>query len=287
MLLDEDGRRLYTIASRGYDAEGVGSEVIVGDGLIGLAAERCAPMRIGSLRQMAKYSRSVRRAYEDSGQLPSEPDQVATIALPGLPDAESRLAVPAMALRAAGRGPPRRESGGGRVLGRRRSRPERGRSPRRQRRGARAGEQRSRSRPLPPRRPTASTSRSARRSSSASSRSDGSAFLDGDYLIKGVAGRILWSIVGQHERDGRIHFTHRELRLDPSLDLPAFRDNLENRVHPPQATPGRARRPDAPREDGPGPVPPARPRAAAPRGALGRGGSGAIGGAGGRRGRPP
>ena len=32
LLLDEDGRRLYTIASRGYDAEGVGSEVIWNSG---------------------------------------------------------------------------------------------------------------------------------------------------------------------------------------------------------------------------------------------------------------
>jgi len=59
---------------------------------------------------------------------------------------------------------------------------------------------------------------------------DGSTFLDGDYLIKGVAGRILWSVVGQHERDGRVEFTHRELRLDPSLDLPPYRDNFENRL---------------------------------------------------------
>jgi hypothetical protein len=59
---------------------------------------------------------------------------------------------------------------------------------------------------------------------------DGSTFLDGDYLIKGVAGRILWSLVGQHEREGRVDFTHRELRLDPSLELPPHRDNFENRL---------------------------------------------------------
>jgi hypothetical protein len=59
---------------------------------------------------------------------------------------------------------------------------------------------------------------------------DGSTFLDGDYLIKGVAGRLLWSLVGQHEREARIDFTHRELRLDPSLELPPHRDNFENRL---------------------------------------------------------
>ena len=56
---------------------------------------------------------------------------------------------------------------------------------------------------------------------------DGSTFLGGDYLIKGVAGRILWSLLGQHEREGRTEFTNKEVRLDPSLELPEFRDNLE------------------------------------------------------------
>jgi hypothetical protein len=59
---------------------------------------------------------------------------------------------------------------------------------------------------------------------------DGSTFVDGDYLIKGVAGRILWSLLSQYQADGRVDFTNREVRLDPTLELPEYRDNFENRL---------------------------------------------------------
>jgi adenylate cyclase len=225
LLLDEDSQRLFTIASRGYATEGVGSEVVVGEGLVGLTAARCAPMRIGSLRQMAKYSARVRQSYEDSGDV-APLAGAATIALPGLPDAESRLAVPAVAygqlvgvlllesreVVAFGAADEAVLSVVATLL-------------------ANAVERERTTEDSPASAPTDAVA--GTEGPAAQLRFfdvDGSVFLDGDYLIRGVAGRLLWSLVGQHEREGRVDFTHRELRLDPSLELPSFRDNLENRV---------------------------------------------------------
>ena len=225
LLLDEDGRRLYTIASHGFDAEGVGSEVAVGDGPIGLAAERCEPVRIGNLRQLAKYSNAVRSGFDAaSSGAPRE------IPLPELPHAQSRLAVPAVAFGqlvgvlvvesaaavAFGDDDQAALTLVASVVG---AAVEGGR--------ARAAMERI----VPPDdHPPTRPSPARRETNVRFFPADGSTFLDGDYLIKGVAGRILWSLLGQHHRDGREDFTNREVRLDPTLELPEVRDNLESRL---------------------------------------------------------
>jgi adenylate cyclase len=228
LLLDEDGRRLYTIASHGYDVQGVGSEVVIGDGPVGMAALHCRAVRVGNLRQMRKYSRSIRRSFEAAGTMGPGGE----IPVPGLEDPGSRLALPALALgQLVGvlmvedprtmafedadesvlsvvatlvanaietiRSEERAGSPAAR-LGRSVAAP-----------GAHQSENRTHVRHFPV---------------------DGSTFVDGDYLIKGVAGRILWSLLRQYEDDGRTEFSNREVRRDPTLEMPEYRDNLESRL---------------------------------------------------------
>ena len=224
LLLDEMGTKLYTIASRGYDEQGVGSEVVVGEGIIGMAAARGTPIRLGNLRQMVKYGQTVVRRSSAG-----EPVAVRDIPVPLLPKVQSRVAVPAMAL--------------GQLVGvlvveseqlvafdandealltvvasvvANAIEAER----------TQAGSADATTRTAAPA-PAPSTAASTHVRFYAS---DGSTFLDGDYLIKGVAGRILWCLLRQHEDEGRSEFSNREVRLDPSLELPEFRDNFESRL---------------------------------------------------------
>jgi len=227
LLLDEDGKRLFTIASRGYEREGVGSEVGVGEGIIGLAAARAEPIRVGNLGQMLAYARTVRRSYEEQGgEMPG-----AEIPLPGLSNAESQVAVPAMVLGevvgVVAVESPRRvaftvddEALLTVVASLLASAVELDQS--RERAADRSADVKSGERPVD----APVEGRTRVRFFVA----DGSTFLDGDYLIKGVAGRILWSLLGQYVGEGRTEFTNKEVRLDPTLELPELRDNFESRL---------------------------------------------------------
>ena len=183
-------------------------------------------MRVGNLLQMTKYSGSVRRSIEDlEGMAPGR-----DIPVPGLSHAQSQLAVPAQALgelvgvlvveseapAAYGTADQHRLEivasmlAGAIEIERARAR---------------------RAAPSPPVAPVGPSADPEQRATQVRYFPvDGSTFLDGDYLIKGVAGRILWSLLSAHDAEGRTEFTNREVRLDPSLELPEFRDNFESRL---------------------------------------------------------
>ena len=92
MILLEDvaGSRLRLAASRGYAPSGVGAEVAFGEGVIGVVASRRKMMRIGNIGASVAYLRSVRARLEAAG----EASGAETVTLPGLPAAQSQLALP-------------------------------------------------------------------------------------------------------------------------------------------------------------------------------------------------
>lgn len=61
-------------------------------------------------------------------------------------------------------------------------------------------------------------------------RYDDSVFVDGVYIVKGVAGALLRLMLDWHIAEGRTEFTNREMRLAAAGRLPDFKDNLETRL---------------------------------------------------------
>jgi adenylate cyclase len=223
LFADEHGTRLYTVASHGFERSGVGAEVPFGVGPIGTAAQERRVILLANLRMELMMADAVRAISIEQG----ETLEAREIPLPGLSQALSQLAVPILARdRTLG------------VLCVQSARPGRitladeqvlttlcrylatsiqllgqigsGDAP--------SGRSYTRA-------PAGGDAMRIRFHGS-----DDSVFVDGEYLVKGLPGRILFKLLGLHERDGRVDFTNRELRLDESLQLGGFRDNLEARL---------------------------------------------------------
>ncbi len=224
MVPDEDGRRLYTLGSRGFGGSGIGSEAWIGEGILGVAAERREVVRTTNFSRDVLYSNAVRSAVEHRGEdnlLERE------IALPGLPEVRSQLVAPLVAqdrllgilcLQSA-------------TAGRFLSDDERAvRIAARQMAASMALLERLENAELqdvPARRRKV---RSAPTSIVKHYGADDSIFVDDGYLIKGIAGRIFWKLVQSHVQSGRVDFTNKEIRLDTSMRLPDIKDNLEARL---------------------------------------------------------
>jgi hypothetical protein len=225
LMLDTAGQRLYTVGSRGYGRSGAGSEVPLGEGVIGVAAQHNTPIRINHATLEYAYIRTMREG------LPG-PLLDREIPLPGLAEPGSQLAVP---LACAGQ-----------ILGVLFVE-----SPQDMRftwddedalaalaaqaaalaRGFQASaetpdDEAATAEALLPAAQVAPVAPLRVRHYEA----DDSVFLDDDYVIKGVAGAVLWKLLRDHASAGRTEFSNRELRLSPEIGLPEVGDNLEARL---------------------------------------------------------
>jgi adenylate cyclase len=226
MVRDEEGRHLYTLASRGFPVSGVGSEVAIGEGLIGMAAERRLAVRCTSLVRERTLSRAVREELVrggDEGRLERE------IPLPGLPNALSHLIIPLIGLDdllgvlcLQSERPGRFLSNDERVMelaGRHLAA-----SMALLGSGAAGTDMGAGFRtPVPPLDPSDCATIKY-------FKSDDSVLIDGAYLIKGIPGRILYKLLHAYVNEGRDTFTNKEMRLDSQLRLPEIKDNLEARL---------------------------------------------------------
>jgi hypothetical protein len=224
MAPDEQGGRLFTLGSRGFGESGIGSEAWIGEGILGVAAERRAVVRITSFSRDVLYSNAVRSSVGCRGEdslLERE------IALPGLPHVESQLVVPIVAqeklfgiLCLQSATPGRFLFDDERVV----------RIAARQMAVSIALLERTESTKLQPISRMPHTVQPTGTSTIKHYQADDSIFIDGAYLIKGIAGRIFWKLVQSYSQSGRVDFTNKEIRLDASLQLPDFKDNLEARL---------------------------------------------------------
>jgi adenylate cyclase len=227
MLLMHDEARgcLFTLASRGYAQSGIGSEIPVASGLIGISARERSPIRIGFMTSEYTYGRTVRDGLAAEGQL----DALETaIPLPGLPNAASQMAIPIVA--------------GDRLL------------------GAiyvesladlhfgydeedalvvfaaqlgLAMQHHQMTDDAPDETPVAERPAMPPEGAPLTVHhfaANDSIFVDDDYLIKGVAGAILWALLNDFTQRGRTSFTNKGLRVDSRIRLPGASDNLEARL---------------------------------------------------------
>ena len=222
MLLHLDARRrvLTTIGSRGYDHTGVGSEVLLGEGIIGTAAAERRLIKVSDMSRVKRLGTAIRNSS-------AHEERTRTIALPGMPDAMSQIGVPMIAqgmvygvLFAESRqrlafsqedekalSIISRQTAAALILA-----------------DSLAGEPQTAVSPEP-------WQESAGRAFRVTHYVfDDSIFIDNLYVIKGVPGRLLVFMLETLQREGRHEFTNRELRLSDEIRLPDIKDNLETRL---------------------------------------------------------
>ncbi len=222
LMADDTDERLYAVALHGYSRSGVGAEVQFGEGVIGVAARERTPIRIGHMIREHRYGAAIAETARRVGLIDEAPR---IIPFPGLAAPRSQIALPILE--------------GGRLLGVLFAEAEEsmrfayddedalalvaghlgGRIAILRMEGAEEED--------------AAPADDLPLAGVVTVRYyavDQSVFLNHDYLIKGVAGAILWRLLQQFQATGRTDFALRELRVDPALRLPAHAENLDARM---------------------------------------------------------
>ena len=231
LLAGEEPGTLVTIATRGYPEKGAGAEARIGEGIIGLVAEARKPIRISGLLRGMLYAYAAKVRAEESGWCSPE----RRIPMPGLANPASQLGVPLMV---------RGELVG--VLCIESESPYRFHEEDKQSiellgsylaiaiQNTQLREQSESASETAAALSTPAVDRdkapAIRRREVTYYRGEEHIFVDGEYLIRSLPARILWKLLALRESEGREEFTNRELRLDKSLNLPDFKDNLETRL---------------------------------------------------------
>ncbi|WP_347356874.1 GAF domain-containing protein [Bdellovibrio sp.] len=229
MILMKQGEadRLYTISTRGYDQSGVGSEVKIGEGVIGRAAEMKVPFAHASLTREILYARATAPSPKETA---TESVLHYAIPLPGLKMSRSQMAIP-IVLRGELFGVLFAESENiyefrdsdesilktlSHVL-------------------ALAIQNLQISHDFeivhtaPPTTAEPKVRPSKEKLIFSYFHKEDCILLNGEYLIRNVPARILWRMLKDYQT-GKTEFTNRELRMDSWLQLPEVKDNLETRL---------------------------------------------------------
>jgi len=220
VLLPEPARGTLVVTGlRGYLDGGIGSEVPLGEGLIGEAAAACVPLRINDVTRVHRLSGAVTNATESEDR---------TIALPGLNGGMSQIAAPMLA---AGelRGVLFAESHERLAFDAERQAVIETLAVQAATALASLALEEPEPAPVPMAPPNPETS-SGQELLITTFAFDDSVFINNRYVIKGVAGRLLKFMLERAIAENRVDFSNREIRLSSELRLPEFKDNLEARL---------------------------------------------------------
>jgi adenylate cyclase len=221
LLIHDPGRDvLTTIGSRGYAHSGIGAEVPLRDGIIGAAAADRHPFKVSDMSRIRRFGEAIRNSSADENRTRS-------VALPGIAEPMSQIAVPMIAqgllqgvLFAESRQRLAFSGNDEAALAVIAS----------QTAAALLLAEHAAAEQAAAPGPTAAAGVPGREFRVTHHAYDDSVFIDNEYVIKGVSGRLLMFMLETCRRDGRQEFSNRELRLTSALRLPDIKDNLESRL---------------------------------------------------------